>query len=70
MGVLTAIFVVVLLILLAIAGFIIIGEMGGKMKVSSTRNDNLLVTEKSTTTCGFGGCETQTKQCPFWNRDC
>jgi len=34
------------------------------------REDNTLSSKKTTTNCGIGGCKTQTKQCPFWNRDC
>jgi hypothetical protein len=38
--------------------------------VSESREDTLWGTKKSQTEVGVGGVQTQTKECPFWNRNC
>lgn len=37
---------------------------------SSTKDNGLFGTEKTTTTVGSGGVSTTTKNCPFWNPNC
>jgi len=54
---------VIVLLLLSIVAF-------SGCTVFEERTDNTFSSQKKTTECGIGGCKTQTKQCPFWNRDC
>lgn len=39
-------------------------------EVKSERNDKTFSTVKSTTKCGFSGCKTTKRTCPFWDRNC
>jgi len=57
------------LLLLLVLGLMVCG-CDGKITTSQERDDGFLSTKKSTTRCGIGGCEKESKSCPFWDRDC
>ncbi len=37
---------------------------------SSSREDNILTTKITETKVGIGSVQTNTKECPFWDRNC
>ena len=52
--------------------FLIIGTLlfSGCDTKTTSREDRVFSTKYSKTVCEMGDCHTETKMCPFWNRDC
>jgi hypothetical protein len=58
------------IILIIIAIILIVVSSNGGFTTSTKENRGFLSTQHETTKCGVFGCNTQTKSCPFWDRNC
>jgi len=59
------------IILIIIVGFIVIASIQqGGVSVSSRTENRFLSSTHEETKCGIFGCKTESKDCPFWGRDC
>ncbi len=60
----------VILIVLLLISTMVLTACDSSITVSKSREDEFHKTTKSEKSCGLGGCETNTKECPIWDRDC
>jgi len=59
------------IILIIILIFTVIASIQqGGVSVSSGTENRFLSSTHEETKCGIFGCKTESKDCPFWNRDC